>query len=70
MGKGTKEDFSIDISKVKDSFTWFLNMNEFLKDTELKCKDCSEYPCYRYPNPEQKIGFCYVEKNENTTKRA
>jgi len=52
-------EFSIDVSKVKNSFTNFLNMAEFLKDTTLTCKDCSEFPCHRNQDPDHKIGFCY-----------
>lgn len=57
-------EFSIDVTKVKESFTWFVNMADFIKTTELKCKDCALYPCYRYPKSDQKIGFCYEEKTE------
>ena len=61
--KGDK--FSIDVSEVKESFTWFINMADFLKTTELRCKDCALYPgCGRYPKSDQKIGFCYEEKTE------
>lgn len=52
-------EFTIDVSQVKDSFTEFLNMTEFLKDTTLTCKDCSEFPCHRNQDPDQRIGFCY-----------
>jgi len=59
------ERFSIDVSQVKDSFTDFLNMAEFLKTTTLTCKTCSEFPCHRNQDPDQKIGFCYeVESDE------
>lgn len=62
--KGDK--FSIDITKVKDSFSWFVDMAEFLKTTELRCKDRALYSdCHRYPKAEQKIGFCYEEKEVN-----
>ena len=53
------EPFSIDVSRVKDSFTDFLNMAEFLATTTLTCKTCSEFPCHRNQDPDQKIGFCY-----------
>jgi len=57
--------FSIDITKVKDSFAWFVDMAEFLRTTELRCKDCVLYPdCGRYPKPDQKIGFCFEEKKK------
>lgn len=56
--------FSVDISKVKESFAWFVNMADFLKTTDLTCKDCGKFPCYRYPYPNQKIGFCYVPNLE------
>lgn len=51
--------FTIDVSQVKDSFTDFLNMAEFLKDTTLTCESCSEFPCHRNQDPDHKIGFCY-----------
>ena len=51
--------FTINISEVKDSFTDFLNMAEFLKTTTLTCKTCSEFPCHRNQDPDHKIGFCY-----------
>ena len=61
--KGDK--FSIDVTEVKESFTWFINMADFLKATELRCRDCALYPdCGRYPKSDQKIGFCYEEKTE------
>ena len=60
-----ENEFSIDISEVKESFTWFINMTDFLKTTELRCRDCALYPgCGRYPKSDQKIGFCYEEKTE------
>jgi len=59
------DEFTINVSKVKDSFTDFLNMAEFLKTTTLTCKTCSEFPCHRSQDPDQKIGFCYeVESDE------
>lgn len=62
-------EFTIDVSKVKDSFTGFLNMADFLKDTTLTCKDCCEFPCHRNQDPDQKIGFCYeIEDPEETRK--
>ena len=58
-----KGEFSIDVSEVKESFTWFINMADFIKTTELKCKDCDLYPgCGRYPKSEQRIGFCFEKK--------
>ena len=58
-----EDKFSLDITQVKDSFAWFVDMAEFLKTTDLKCKDCKLYPgCGRCPKSEQKIGFCYEEK--------
>lgn len=57
--------FSIDVSQVKDSFTDFLNMSKFLETTTLTCETCSEFPCHRNQDPDQKIGFCYeVESDE------
>lgn len=62
---GKKGEFSIDVSEVKESFTWFINMADFIKTTELKCKDCDLYPgCGRYPKAEQRIGFCFEEKEK------
>jgi len=59
------DEFTIDVTKVKDSFTDFLNMAEFLETTTLTCKTCSEFPCHRNQDPDQKIGFCYeVESDE------
>jgi len=52
-------EFTIDVSQVKDSFTDFLNMARFLKDTTLTCKDCCKFPCHRNQDPDQSIGFCY-----------
>ena len=61
--QGKKGEFSIDVSEVKESFTWFINMADFIKATELKCKDCSLYPgCGRYPKSDQRIGFCFERK--------
>lgn len=38
-------------------------MADFIKTTELKCKDCDLYPgCGRYPKSEQRIGFCFEKK--------
>jgi len=54
-----REDFTIDVSQVRESFTAFLNMAEFLKDTSLTCKDCCRFPCHRNQDPGQRIGFCY-----------
>lgn len=57
--------FTIDVSRVKDSFTDFLNMSEFLKTTKLTCESCCAFPCHRNQDPKQKIGFCYkVEDTE------
>ncbi|NIA11677.1 MAG: hypothetical protein GWP10_18635 [Nitrospiraceae bacterium] len=56
--------FSIDITKVKDSFSWFVDMAEFLQTTTLTCKDCRNFPCHRNQDPDQRIGFCY-EADEN-----
>ena len=53
------DQFTIDVSQVKDSFTDFLNMAEFLKTTELTCESCCKFPCHRNQDPNQKIGFCY-----------
>lgn len=63
------DKFTIDISQVKDSFTDFLNMTEFLKTTELTCNNCCRFPCYRNQDPDQKIGFCYeIEDTEYSRK--
>ena len=60
-----ENEFSIDVSEVKESFTWFINMADFIKTTELKCKDCALYPgCGRYPKAEQRIGFCFEKKGK------
>jgi len=56
--------FSIDVSQVKDSFTDFLNMAEFLKTTTLTCETCSEFPCHRNQDPDRKIGFCYEVESD------
>ena len=57
--------FSIDVSEIKESFTWFINMADFIKTTDLKCKDCDLYPrCGRYPKSNQRIGFCFEKKEK------
>lgn len=57
--------FTIDVTQVKDSFTDFLNMAEFMKTTTLTCETCSKFPCHRNQDPDRKIGFCYeVESDE------
>ena len=61
--------FTIDVSQVKDSFTDFLNMAEFLNDTTLTCKDCCRFPCHRNQDPDQKIGFCYEVEDAESTKK-
>ena len=50
---------------MKESFSWFINMADFLRTTELRCRDCALYPgCGRYPKSDQRIGFCYEEKEK------
>ena len=61
------EQLSLDVTKVKCSFAWMLNMTDFIKESGLKCKDCGDFDngCHRYPDPEQRIGFCYVERKSD-----
>lgn len=64
VGEG-EHPISLDISAVKEDFAWILDMTNFLRTTNLKCRDCADFPCHRFPDPEQKIGFCFIAKSQD-----